>query len=202
MLSREEGFFRLKRRRVQAVDTTGAGDVFHGAFLHAFLKTGSVETSARFANAAAARKCEGMTGRAPIPSEEEIWRLAQALTLLSALPLQSSRVRATEAADSDEIAVIPSSRQPLSGGPFRGGDPRARKLWTSRVVERLIRRRAPGIERRLPPGRDPSRDRARDEARRRLPMGGCRCPFRGRVANLVPHRGCPAGGCDSSGSGF
>ena len=76
MLSREEGFFQVEAPAVEAVDTTGAGDVFHGAFLHAFLKTGSVETSARFANVTAARKCEGMTGRAPIPAEEEIWRLA------------------------------------------------------------------------------------------------------------------------------
>ena len=76
MLSREEGFFQLEAPRVRAVDTTGAGDVFHGAFLHAFLKTGAVEGAARFANVAAARKCEGMTGRAPIPPEVEIWRLA------------------------------------------------------------------------------------------------------------------------------
>jgi ribokinase len=76
MLSREEGFFQLEAPAVEALDTTGAGDVFHGAFLHAFLKTGSVGTSARFANVTAARKCEGMTGRAPIPAEEEIWRLA------------------------------------------------------------------------------------------------------------------------------
>lgn len=75
MLTREEGFFQLEAPAVEAVDTTGAGDVFHGAFLHAFLMTGSVETSARFANVTAARKCEGMTGRAPIPAEEEIWRL-------------------------------------------------------------------------------------------------------------------------------
>ena len=77
MLSREDDFFEYEAPAVQAVDTTGAGDVFHGAFLHAFLKTGSVETSARFANVTAARKCEGMTGRAPIPAEEEIWRLAR-----------------------------------------------------------------------------------------------------------------------------
>jgi ribokinase len=76
MLSGEEGFFQLEAPRVRAVDTTGAGDVFHGAFLHAFLKTGAVESAARFANVAAARKCEGMTGRAPIPPEDEIWRLA------------------------------------------------------------------------------------------------------------------------------
>jgi sugar/nucleoside kinase (ribokinase family) len=72
----DEGFQQLPAPVVKALDTTGAGDVFHGAFLHAFLKTQSVERSARFANAAAARKCEGMTGRAPIPAEDELWRLA------------------------------------------------------------------------------------------------------------------------------
>jgi ribokinase len=77
ILSREEGFLQLQAPTVEALDTTGAGDVFHGAFLHAFLKTSSVEASARFANVTAARKCEGMTGRAPIPPEEEIWRLAK-----------------------------------------------------------------------------------------------------------------------------
>ena len=61
---------------VHALDTTGAGDVFHGAFLHAFMKTSSLESAARFANVAAARKCEGITGRAPLPSETEIWKLA------------------------------------------------------------------------------------------------------------------------------
>jgi sugar/nucleoside kinase (ribokinase family) len=76
MLSREEGFLQIAAPVVEALDTTGAGDVFHGAFLHAFLKTSSVESSARFASVTAARKCEGMTGRAPIPPEEEIWRLA------------------------------------------------------------------------------------------------------------------------------
>jgi ribokinase len=76
-LSRDEGYVELAAPTVGALDTTGAGDVFHGAFLHAFLKTGSVESSARFANVAAARKCEGMTGRAPIPPEEEIWRSAR-----------------------------------------------------------------------------------------------------------------------------
>jgi ribokinase len=76
MLSRKEGYLRLEAHPVQALDTTGAGDVFHGAFAHAFLQTGSVERSARFANVTAAMKCKGMSGRAPIPSEEEVWRLA------------------------------------------------------------------------------------------------------------------------------
>jgi ribokinase len=76
LLDREEGFQQLPAPLVKALDTTGAGDVFHGAFLHAFLKTRSVEKSARFANAAAARKCQGMTGRAALPPEDELWRLA------------------------------------------------------------------------------------------------------------------------------
>jgi len=62
--------------KVDAVDSTGAGDVFHGAFIHALLANETPEAAARFANAAAALKCRGMTGRAPIPSEKEIRELA------------------------------------------------------------------------------------------------------------------------------
>jgi ribokinase len=62
--------------KVDALDTTGAGDVFHGAFIHALLANETPEAAARFANAAAAAKCRGMTGRAPIPSEKEIRELA------------------------------------------------------------------------------------------------------------------------------
>jgi ribokinase len=73
-LERGEGFFALDARPVEALDTTGAGDVFHGAFVHAFLETGSLRKSAQFANATASFKCAGMTGRAPIPKAEELWR--------------------------------------------------------------------------------------------------------------------------------
>ena len=62
--------------KVDAIDSTGAGDVFHGAFIHALLADETAEVAARFANAAAALKCQGMTGRAPIPSEKEIRELA------------------------------------------------------------------------------------------------------------------------------
>ena len=73
LMSRDEPFFQLPGVAVEAMDTTGAGDVFHGAFTHAFLKTKSVGDAARFANLTAARKCEGMTGRAPLPPEEDLW---------------------------------------------------------------------------------------------------------------------------------
>jgi sulfofructose kinase len=42
---------------VDAVDTTGAGDVFRGAFMHGLLRRESPENLLRFANAAAAVSC-------------------------------------------------------------------------------------------------------------------------------------------------
>lgn len=54
------------------VDTTGAGDVFHGAFLAAHLDHMDVRSCIIFASAAAALKCTKTGGRAGIPSREEI----------------------------------------------------------------------------------------------------------------------------------
>ena len=73
LMSRDAGMVRIPGVPVAAVDSTGAGDVFHGAFVHAYLETRSLERAARFANVTAARKCEGLTGRAPLPDEEELW---------------------------------------------------------------------------------------------------------------------------------
>jgi len=60
--------------KIAAVDTTGAGDVFHGAFLHELLRGAPPVDAARFANAAAGLSCRGLTGRAPLPQEDEIRR--------------------------------------------------------------------------------------------------------------------------------
>jgi len=73
-------FRRIPGHRVRAIDSTGAGDVFHGAFVHALLGGDSPEEAARFANAAAALKCRGMTGRAPLPPEDEIRTFAGTVT--------------------------------------------------------------------------------------------------------------------------
>jgi sugar/nucleoside kinase (ribokinase family) len=64
---------------VEAMDTTGAGDVFHGAFLHDLLRGASPAGAARFAGAAAALSCLALTGRAPLPPEDEIRRHASRL---------------------------------------------------------------------------------------------------------------------------
>lgn len=56
---------------VNAVDTTGAGDVFHGAFLTAYLEEKDIRKCIRFASAVSALKCLKFGGRAGIPSREE-----------------------------------------------------------------------------------------------------------------------------------
>jgi ribokinase len=67
---------RIRGHAVEAIDTTGAGDVFHGAFAWALLRGESHEAAAAFANAAAATKCRALSGRAPIATEAEIRALA------------------------------------------------------------------------------------------------------------------------------
>ncbi len=54
--------------KVDVVDTTGAGDVFHGAFIYGLLKGWSLETTAQFSSAVSAIKCMKLGGRAGISS--------------------------------------------------------------------------------------------------------------------------------------
>lgn len=60
---------------IAAVDTLGAGDVFHGAYALALAEGAAVPEAARFANAAAAVKCTRTGGRAGIPDRAEVERL-------------------------------------------------------------------------------------------------------------------------------
>lgn len=63
--------------RVEVVDTTGAGDVFHGAFLAAHLRGEGLDDCIRFAQYAAGRKCEQMGGRQGIPDRATVERALQ-----------------------------------------------------------------------------------------------------------------------------
>ncbi len=58
--------------KVKVIDTTGAGDVFHGAFIYGLLKRWSLRKIAEFANACAALKCKRLGGRAGIPSLRKV----------------------------------------------------------------------------------------------------------------------------------
>ena len=57
---------------VAAVDTLGAGDVFHGAFALAIAEGRPIAVAARFANVAAGLKCTKPGGRAGIPTRAEV----------------------------------------------------------------------------------------------------------------------------------
>ena len=57
---------------VKAVDSTGAGDVFNGAFIAAYMRGSDVRQSIRYATIAAALKCTQIGGRAGIPTDKEI----------------------------------------------------------------------------------------------------------------------------------
>lgn len=65
-----DGYFTLPAFTVDAVDTVGAGDVFHGAFLAALLKGKTARECARSASATSAIKCTKIGGRAGIPDEK------------------------------------------------------------------------------------------------------------------------------------
>jgi ribokinase len=60
--------------RVDVVDTTGAGDVFHGGYIYGLLKGLDVRDTLRFASALAAMKCERLGGRAGIPRPAAVRR--------------------------------------------------------------------------------------------------------------------------------
>ena len=66
---------RVKGFKVDAVDTTGAGDVFHAGFIYGLLQNWDIMEILRFANAVAALKCRDLGGRRGIPTLEETRRL-------------------------------------------------------------------------------------------------------------------------------
>jgi sulfofructose kinase len=61
----------------KVIDTTGAGDVFHGGFIYGLLQNWDLEQILRFSNAAAGLKCRDMGGRRGIPTLEEIQKLLE-----------------------------------------------------------------------------------------------------------------------------
>ena len=67
-------FIKTPGHRIKCVDTTGAGDVFHGAFIYGMLRDWELEDILSFANIAAALKCTRPGARAGIPALEDILR--------------------------------------------------------------------------------------------------------------------------------
>lgn len=71
---------------VNCVDTTGAGDVFHGAFCYSVLQNQSMHEALEFSNAMAALNCTALGARGGIAT------LAEALALMEQAPHAGRRV--------------------------------------------------------------------------------------------------------------
>lgn len=70
-------YFEAPSFRVDAIDTTGAGDVFHGAFIYCYLRGWDAETSCRFCSAVSAIKCTRIGGRSGIPTVQTVERFLE-----------------------------------------------------------------------------------------------------------------------------
>jgi ribokinase len=58
--------------KIQAVDTTGAGDVFHGGYIYGLLQGWEIRDTVLFASAVASMKCMKIGGRSGIPTLREV----------------------------------------------------------------------------------------------------------------------------------
>ncbi len=72
LIASRDGRLHVPPHRVNAVDATGAGDTFDGAFLARLLAGDGVEAAARYANVAAALSTLGYGAVTPIPRKDEV----------------------------------------------------------------------------------------------------------------------------------
>jgi sulfofructose kinase len=64
--------FQIPAFKVKALDTTGAGDVFHGGYIYGLLQGWDLRDTVIFASALSALKCTKIGGRAGIPKSGEV----------------------------------------------------------------------------------------------------------------------------------
>ena len=72
-----DGYFEVPAIPVNVVDTTGAGDVFHGAFDYFYLQGYDAEKCARLSTGVSAIKCTRPGGRSGIPTLEVLEKFLQ-----------------------------------------------------------------------------------------------------------------------------
>ena len=68
----EDGEFELPAFKVKVVDTTGCGDVFHGAYALAIARSQAVRQAVQYASGAAAMCATKIGGRDGIPSQQQL----------------------------------------------------------------------------------------------------------------------------------
>lgn len=76
---------------VEAVDTTGAGDVYHGAFLFGLWKNWPLDSILHFANAAAALNCVRLGARGGLSTAADVFAFIQSRGVI--MDATSGRVR-------------------------------------------------------------------------------------------------------------
>lgn len=74
----KEGSFNTPAFNVDVKDTTGAGDVFHGAYLYGLIKGWSHQRIALFSTAVSALKCTRIGGRRSAPSLDKVLEFLKA----------------------------------------------------------------------------------------------------------------------------
>ena len=68
----DEKVARFPALPIDVVDTTGAGDAFHGGFMYGMLEGWDVPQIIQFASAVGALNCRYLGGRAGLPTREEV----------------------------------------------------------------------------------------------------------------------------------
>ena len=77
IMKKGEEVLKFKAFKTKAIDTTGAGDIFHGAFVYGLSKGFSLEKNIEFASACASLSVETLGGRNSIPELEEVEKRIQ-----------------------------------------------------------------------------------------------------------------------------
>ena len=72
MVCSAEGIQAIPTIPVDVIDTTGAGDAFHGAFMYGLLQDWTVPQMARFASAVGAMNCRFLGGRTGLPTRQQV----------------------------------------------------------------------------------------------------------------------------------
>ncbi len=72
LVSWEGGLEHVPAFSVDVVDTTGAGDAYHGGFMFALLQDWEVPAMARFASAVGSLNCRALGGRQALPTRHEV----------------------------------------------------------------------------------------------------------------------------------
>lgn len=91
--------WHLPALKVDVLDTTGAGDIFHAGYIRGLLERLSPPDCLRWATAAAALSCRALGGRSGIPSVQEVAAALDQLGPLRPLPAHHALLPWTAASD-------------------------------------------------------------------------------------------------------